>query len=180
MNYAAQAGGEMKGVIDIDALWHDYHDRVYHWLYRMVGNAADAEDLTDCVFVRAWQRQGRYDPSRSSLCTWLYLTTRTVAIAFFRKRRLPMMSLEQLPESREPWCAGPEELYKAAEARARLWRAVDKLPEPERDIMSAHYHDELSWAEVAHKLGMCIRTVKFHAMRGLVLLRGILLDDGVR
>jgi RNA polymerase sigma-70 factor (ECF subfamily) len=180
MNYAAQAGGERKGVIDIEALWNDFHDRVYHWLYRMVRNAQDAEDMTICVFVQAWKRQDRYDPSRSSLCTWLHLITETVAIAFFRKRRLWMSSLNELPESREPTCAGPEELYRAKEAGARLWRAVDRLPEPERDVVRAYYHDELSWAEVARKLRKCLRTVKFHAMRGLVLLRVIVLADGVR
>ena len=180
MNMAGQAGGEMKGPIDIDTLWNDFHDRVYRWLHRMVRSVPDAEDLTDCVFVRAWQRQDRYDPSRSSVCTWLYLITETVVIAFFRKRRLWMMSLSELPEYREPTCDGPEELYRAKEAGERLWRAVDKLPGPERAVMRAYYHDELSWDEVAHKLGKCLRTVKFHAMRGLVLLRVIVLADGVR
>jgi RNA polymerase sigma-70 factor (ECF subfamily) len=161
----------MEGVFDIDALWHDYHERVYHWLYQLVRNAEDAKDLANCVFVRVWQRQGRYDAKRYTIRTWLYLNTRTVAYAFLRKRRKPVLSLDWIPEERGPSCAGPEELYEAAEARARLWRAVDELPEMERKVMRARFHDGLTWPEVARELGISVRTAQYHAARGIVLLR---------
>jgi RNA polymerase sigma-70 factor (ECF subfamily) len=172
MRDAELAEGIIRGTIDFKVFWDQYRDRVYRWLYPMVRNAEDARDLTDCVFVRAWQRLGRYDATKGSLCTWLYLTAKTVAYSFLRKHRQQAESLEQLPESRQPSCAGPEERHEAAEARARLWRAVAELPEPERAVLSAHFHDGYSWAEVAHKLGVSLRTVKFHSARGLALLNG--------
>jgi RNA polymerase sigma factor (sigma-70 family) len=180
MNCAAQAGGERKGVIDIEALWNDFHERVCHWLYGLVGNWEDAEDMTICVFAQAWKRRDGYDPSKSSLCTWLHLITKTIAFAWLRKKRLTMESLELLPERLAPECDEPEERHNVEEAKARLWRAVDRLPRPERLVLIAHYHDELSWDEVAHKLGVCLRTVKFHAMRGILLLRAILLAEMAR
>ena len=174
MQYAAEAGGERKGVIDIEALWNEYHDRVYHRQYRRVRNAQDADDLTICAFVRAWQRQDRFDPSRYTIRTWLYLNARTVAYAFLRKRRQSVLSLDWIPEERGPSCAGPEELHDAAEARARVWRAVDELPEMERRVMRARFHDGLTWPEVARELGLGIRMAQYHAARAVLLLREIL------
>lgn len=167
MKDAAMVEGILKGTIDFKVFWDEYWDRVYQWLRKMVGNADDAEDLTVCVFARAWQRLGRYEATKSSLCTWLHLMTTTVAISSRRKRRFPTVSLDLLVGKREPTCAGPE----AAHARAELWRAVDELPEPERTVLSAHFHDGLTLAEVARRLGVSLRTAKFHNARGLVLLK---------
>lgn len=180
MSDAELAEGIVGGTIDHKVLREQYQRRVYHWLYPMVRNAADAEDLTDRVFVRARRRLGRYDPSKVSLGTWLYLTTRTVACSYLRRRRLPAKTLDLLGECRELPRPGSEDLPVTAEARARVCRAVEELPMPERMVMRAHYRDELTWAETAHELGVRMRTVKLHAMRGFVLLRGILRGDGVR
>jgi len=174
MQHAAEAGGERKGVVDIEALWSEFHDRVYHRLYRMVGNAQDADDLTDRAFVRVWQRQDRFDPSRYTICTWLCLNARTVAYAFLRKRRVPVFSLDSIRAEQGPSCAGPEELHDAAEARARLWRAVDELPEMEGRVMRARFHEGLTWHEAARELGIGVRMAQYHAARAVVLLREIL------
>ena len=171
MNCAAQAGGERKGVIDIAALWREYHGRVCHWLYGMVGNAEDARDLTISVYDWAWEHQDRYDPSRSSPCTWLHLIAHSEAVGFWRKRRVPYRSLDTLPESLEPTRDGPETEHAEAAARERLWRAVDDLPEPEREVMRLRFLDGLSVARVARRLGVCVRTVKYCEARAVALLR---------
>jgi len=171
MNYAAQAGGEWKGVIDIAALWREFHERVYHWLYGMVGNAEDAKDLTISVYDWVWEHQNQYDPSRSSPCTWLHLIAHSEAVGFWRKRRLPKRSLDTLPESMEPTCAGPEAEHNAAAAREGLWRAVGDLPESERVVMRLRFHDGLTVARVARVLHVCVRTVKYREARAAALLR---------
>jgi len=169
MKDAALAEGILRGTIDFKVFWDEYWDRVYHSAYTMVSDAEEAKDLTICVFTRAWQRMARYDATKGSLWTWLHLITKTVVIAFLRKRKLSTVSLDRLVEKRrEPTCDGPE----AAHARTELWRAVDELPEPEQTVIELHYHDGYTWAEVARRLGKPIRTVKFHAMRGLVMLQG--------
>jgi RNA polymerase sigma factor (sigma-70 family) len=174
MKYAAQAGGGMKGVMDITTLWDDYYERVYHWLYLLVRNAEDARDLTDCVFVRAWQRRARYDATQGSVCTWLYTITHNIAYSFLRKKRLLTRSLDQMREDRGPSCAGPAEEHDAVEAKARVWRAVAALPDLERDIMRLHYGEGLTWGEVARRLGISLRDVMYHVSRANVLLRELL------
>jgi RNA polymerase sigma-70 factor (ECF subfamily) len=171
MNITTQAGGEKKGVIDIVALWRKFHRLVFHWLYGMVGNAEDAKDLTICVYDWAWEHQDRYDPSRSSFCTWLHLIAHSEAVRFWRKRRLPWRSLDTLPESMEPTRDGPEAEHDVAAVKERLWRAVDDLPEPEREVMRLRFLDELTVREVAAKLHVCVRTVEYHEARAKALLR---------
>ena len=171
MNDAGHAGGYDGGTMDIDALWAAFHERVHHWLVRMVGTAGDPDDLTICVFVRAWHRRDRYDATQGSVCTWLYTITHNIAYSFLRKKRLRMESLEGLSLRREPTCVGPAEEHEAAEAQARLWRAVDALPDRERVVMRLHFQEGLTWGEVAQRLSISLRDVMYHAARGLELLR---------
>ena len=166
------AEGIRRGTIGFEVLWDQYWSRVYHWLYRLVRNAEDARDLTSCVFARAWQRLDRYDPARASLCTWLYLTTRTVAYAFRRKQRLQTVSLDSLPDGSGPTCPGPDKAHATAEEREMLWRVVDGLPESERAALRAYYRDGLTWSEASRRMGVSVRTAKFHGARGLALMSG--------
>lgn len=170
MNNAGHAGGFVGGVMDIDALWDEFYERVYHWLYNMVGNAEDARDLTNCVFLRAWQRRARYDATQGTVCTWLYTISHNIAYSFLRKKRVWTRSLDLVPEESGPSREEPVERHEAAVARERVWRAVDELPEMESKVMSLLYHDGLTLCEVARRLGVCLRTAKFHKARGLVLL----------
>ena len=168
MGDAALAEGILKGTVDFKVFWDEYWNRVYHCAYTKVRNPEEAKDLTICVFTRAWQRMARYDATKGSLWTWLQLMTKTVWIASVRRRKLRTESLEELVGKREPTCEGPEAAY----TRAEVWRAIDGLPEPERTALELHYHDGYSWAEVARLLGMPVRTVKSHALRGLLMLSG--------
>ena len=171
MNTAGHAGGFDGGMIDIVALWNDFHERVYHWLYEWVRNAQDAEDLTICVFVRAWQKQSWYDARHGSVCTWLYTLSHNIAYSSLRKKRVRLRSLDQITELGGPSCDDPAVAHEAIAANEAVWHAVDELPEMESKVMSLHFHDGYALREVALILGVCLRTVKFHEARGIVLLR---------
>jgi len=173
MSDAEMADGIVRGSVDFDVFWNRYWHRVYAWLRAMVRNVEDARDLTDCVFVQAWQRLGRYDAKRGSLATWLYLLTRTVAYAYLRKRRLRCVSLDEVADRPGPADEEPPVIHAAAVKRERVWRAVEQLPQPESGILLAYYRDGLTWDEVAERCGLSLRAVMYHVARGLELLGGI-------
>ena len=156
--------------MDINALWDEFYERVYHWLYNMVGNAEDARDLTNCVFLRAWQRRARYDATQGTVCTWLYTISHNIAYSFLRKKRVRARSLDQITELGGPTCDDPAVEHEAAAAKEHVWRAVEELPEMESKVMSLLYHGGYVLREVAQILGVSLRTAKFHKARGLVLL----------
>ena len=168
MRDAELVAGILDGSVDFAVLWDEYWSRVYDCIRRMVGDAELARDLANCVMERANEQLVRFDANKGDLWTWLHLKVRTVVIAYFRRPRLRTVSLDVLDDSREPTCEGPEQVYE----RATVWRAVDELPEPERSVLTFHYHDGYSWDEVARLLGTSARTVRRLAMRGLSMLRG--------
>jgi RNA polymerase sigma-70 factor (ECF subfamily) len=160
--------------MDIDALWAAFHERVHHWLVRMVGDTGDPDDLTICVFARAWQRRAWYDARHGSVCTWLYTITHNIAYSYLRKKRLRTRPLDMVSEKPWPPSEEPAARHEAAVAAERLWRAVNALPDREREVMRLHFHDGLTYGEVAERMGISLRDVMYHKSRAMVLLREIL------
>ena len=174
MNNAGQAEGFDGGMLDIDALWAAFHERVQHWLVLLVGDAGDPEDLTICVFLRAWQRRDGYSRRRGSVCTWLYTITRNIGYSYLRKKRLTLRSLDVVAEKPAPSGDEPVERHEAALVRERVGRAVDAIPDMESDVIRLHFHEQLTYAEVAERLGVGLRDVMYHEARAVVLLRELL------
>jgi len=170
MSDAELVAGILNGTIDYEVLWNRYAERVGNWVYPLVRNSEDTRDVAVCVLTRAWQRLGLYDPSRGSLCSWLYPMALSLAYTFLRKKRIPTVSLDRLEGRREPACSGPEEEHERAELKRLLWQAVGELPEMENAMLELHYHQGFSWAEAAALRHVSVRTAKFHGARGLALL----------
>jgi RNA polymerase sigma-70 factor, ECF subfamily len=64
-----------------------YVDRVYRHVYYRVNNTADAEDLTQQVFIKAWQSIGKYKKTASSFLAWLIKISHNLVIDFYRARK---------------------------------------------------------------------------------------------
>src|SRR5690348_14791018 len=79
-----------------EQMYQRSHRRAYHLAYRLTGNAADAEDLVQDAYLRAWDHFDRYDPSRS-FEGWLFriLTNRALDLRR-RKKRVQMIPLDML------------------------------------------------------------------------------------
>src|SRR6185436_17494139 len=94
-----------------------FEARIYSFLYRHIGNAHDAQDLTQETFVRAWRGIGRFDPTRD-FATWLFVIARRAAGNHFRARRMH----EELND---------DFVVEVAESRAdeaeNLWRTAKRL-----------------------------------------------------
>jgi RNA polymerase sigma-70 factor (ECF subfamily) len=174
MNNAGEAEGFDGGTMDIDALWAAFHERVHHWLVQLVGTEGDPDDLTICVFFRAWERRDRFSARRGSVCTWLYTITHNIAYSYLRKKRLTMRSLDVVSEKPAPSSDEPVARHEAALVRERVWRAVNALPDRERDVMRLHFQEGLTYGEVAERLGISLRDVMYHVARAVVMLRELL------
>jgi RNA polymerase sigma-70 factor (ECF subfamily) len=164
-------GGVMEGKVDFAVLEHQYERRVYRWLYALVRNTADAEELTECVFIRAFDRLGRFDAGRGSLCTWLHTITYNIGVSFLRKRRREPLSLDAMTEDDAPSVAGPEELYEAKQRRTRLRRLVGELDPLERRALVGFAVRGRSWREVAAELGCTERSARYRALVATEKLR---------
>ena len=147
-------------------LYTRYYGRVLGYIRSRMNSRADAEDLCQDVFEKAFMAGDRFDPSRSSPGTWLYSITRNAVIDHFRRTH----PTEELPEDLRT-DELPEDGLLQTELLDQLAAALEKLPEELADIIVLRYYDRLPLTEIAQKLGMSYGAVKLRHQKALGMLR---------
>ena len=163
--------GIMQGQVDYAVLVHRFEHPVCHWIKALVGNAADAEELTECVLIRVYERLDRYDPTKGSLYTWLHTIAHNMAVSFLRKRNRAPASLDAMTEDEAPTVAGPEELHEARERRTRLRGLVRNLESKKRHALIGYFVRDLTWPELAVELGCCEHSARNWASQAVKELK---------
>src|SRR5689334_10687168 len=145
-------------------LYEQNFHRVYAYIARRVRDRAEIQDLTAHVFHQALANLGKFKWRGSPFAAWLYRIAAN-AIADQAKRKLRESS--EQPFSETLTATDLEEV----ERRARLFSAVDKLPEDQRRVIVMRFADEKSIREIADELGRSEGAVKQLQFRGLENLR---------
>jgi len=146
--------------------------RVFLTIHRIVGNVADAQDLTQEAFIKALQRQDQLK-DLDKAAQWVARIARNTAIDFLRRSgRINFAELEEMPEparrSRED---SPEQRLLRAEHRERLEAGLQVLTERERMALLLRDVEDLSAEEVAAELNCSKATVRSHIANARVKLR---------
>src|SRR5439155_10717156 len=81
-------------------LYEAYLDRIFRYVYFRVGSTSDAEDLTEQVFLKAWEAIDRYQPRGTPFTAWLYRLAHNLVIDYYRSRR-PTTPLEEIVDTEE-------------------------------------------------------------------------------
>lgn len=140
-----------------EAILCRYADRVFAMIVKLVPNVMDAQELTQDVFLRAFDRINSYDPQRSSLSTWLCRIAYRRALDFLKRNHPQVLSLEdnqvwQTDISDEQLEA---ELSTNREERIKiLERLIDELPTDERTLLTLYYYDGYPLTEIAYIMGI--------------------------
>lgn len=148
----------------------DAHQRsVRAFLRRLVGNYADADDLAQEAFARAWEVLNRFD-GRSSLRTFL------CGVAYQYWRRARRANNRRLVREAAYASLGEDRVEPASRTAQRLAlrRAMDDLPEDQRAVLALCLGQEFTHAEAAEALGLPLGTVKSHVSRGRAKLQAAL------
>jgi RNA polymerase sigma-70 factor, ECF subfamily len=150
------------------------HQRtIYGVAWGLTRNAADADDLAQETFVRAWQALGRFrvgEPMRP----WLTRITVNLAYSLFRRRkRRPETPIEPLEEAGMQWAAADDPVAEAEgrEQSARLNAALQNLSEDHRTILVLRVVQDLSYEEIAKTLEIPAGTVMSRLSRARAELR---------
>ena len=137
-----------------------YQRPVYNLCYRMLGDPIDAEDAAQETFWRAYQNLKRYDPSRS-FPTWLLSIAAHYCIDQQRKRRIPILSVELLPEEDAPDPGpNPEKVVGELEETSQMRRLLSHLGPQDRAAIVLRYWYEFSEEEIARTLSLTVSAVK--------------------
>jgi RNA polymerase sigma factor (sigma-70 family) len=150
------------------AAYDRYGGAVLYLAQRLVGNRADAEDVTQLTFVAAWTGRDTFDPERGTMLGWLLGIARRKAIDRFRSaardHRIAETMQAQLPP--EGWQT-PERIIDRLVVADELGR----LPREQRRTLELAFFDDLSHPQIAAVTGLPLGTVKSHIRRGLANLR---------
>ncbi|MEU0962571.1 SigE family RNA polymerase sigma factor [Micromonospora sp. WMMD1076] len=158
----------MDGPEDFDAFYTATARRVVHHVYALCGDLAEAQDVTQEAYARAWQRWstvGAYEDPEG----WV----RTVAwrLTANRWRGLRRWFAARARLGRETPAPGPNP------DRVALLAALRRLPDAQRLVVVLHHLHDLPVAEIARTSGMPEGTVKSYLSRGRAALAVLLTDD---
>jgi RNA polymerase sigma factor (sigma-70 family) len=148
---------------------YDRHGAAVLYLaQRLLGNRADAEDVTQLTFVAAWAGRDGYDPQRGTMLSWLLGIARRKAIDRMRSaarddRVTETVRAQLVPQTTET----PERVVDRLVVADELGR----LPADQRRTLELAFFDDLTHPQIAAVTGLPLGTVKSHIRRGMANLR---------
>jgi RNA polymerase sigma-70 factor, ECF subfamily len=165
----------------LSELYDRYGRLVFSMAYNAVGDSGTAEEITQDVFLRIWDKAITYRPEQAKVSTWLTSITRYRSIDVLRQRgsRAEQHSVgwEELPVGEEPSSDGPENATADAMEHAHVQAAVASLPAEQRQALAMAYFQGLSHSEIAAALGEPLGTVKTRIRLAMQKLRDLLHED---
>lgn len=151
------------------ALYDRHVVRVYRHLYYLVGNAAEAEDLTAQAFLQAWEAIHRYEMRGVPFVSWLLRIAHNLGVSYLRSRR----ENAQLPETLVDHGSkhNPEEVAQRQMEVERIREAILQLGEEQRQVILLRFVEDLDYREVAEIVGKSVAAVRVIQHRALNAIR---------
>lgn len=137
-----------------EELFRLYQKPLTNYLFRLSGNRTRAEDLVQDVFLRLWKAAPGYEPT-AKVSTYLFRIAHNLFLnEAARRREKPLDSLEAETRS------DPASDLNRREVRSAVQKAVEELPEGEREVLLLSEYNGFKYAEISEILGIPVGTVK--------------------
>jgi RNA polymerase sigma-70 factor (ECF subfamily) len=155
---------------------YDEHARgVYGAAFRILGNAAQAQDVAQDVFLRVWRKPHTFDQRRGELGSYLRLMARSRALDLWREGqaagrasdRLKLVVAQDEPRTEDR----PEPAVEREGDRGAVRAALRELPDAQREALVLAYWGGLTADQIAQRAGVPLGTAKSRIRLGLAKLR---------
>jgi RNA polymerase sigma-70 factor, ECF subfamily len=169
-----------------EELLHAHNRKIYNLCYRFTGRPAEAEDLTQEVFIKVFQTLTTYDAAQGAFSTWLNRVARNHLVDHYRRTHKDRLtsSIEDETGGLEDKPGAEEHPIARVESRERheiLQAALNRLSPDMREAVVLRDFQDLDYDEIAEVLGVPEGTVKSRINRGrLELARVIKRMEGVK
>ena len=163
-------GSNTPDALDVEALFLEYHPRVYAYVRYRLANVAEAEDLTSDILERALTHLGSYDPLKGAFSTWLFRIAHNAYVNHLKQRQRRGRYHVDLAEGLGDLAfdgPGPEQAVVRREEIARLLVCLSTLSARQQEILSLRFAGRLKNREIARVLNMNERTVSVTILRAL-------------
>ena len=162
-----RSGSARAGATAWEAAFATYYVDLCEYVLRFVGSGAAAEDVVHDLFLQLWDTPDQDHLSRP----YLFVAARNRALKYLRHRRVVAAWIERASYEEPPMADSPEDECLRRELDVAVRRAIAELPGRCREIFVLHRRDELSYQEIAARLGLSLGTVKSQMWRATVRLK---------
>lgn len=148
-----------------------YKGRIFSYVYRMVRNYHDAEDITFDTFIKCFNALATFDLSRP-FATWLFTIAHNQTIDYFRKNKYEYEYLDERHASSDDLV----QRYEKKKKMAQIDEALLELPRVDRELVILFHKEEYSYKEISEIMDMPITTIKTRLHRARNRLRTLVHD----
>ena len=157
-------------------LYDIYADRIYRHIYYRTSNVEDARDLTQEVFIKAWQGLPRYKRTKTPFAGWLFTISHNRIIDYYRtKKDFVYLNNEIIIEDHEK---GPEKLVDEEFTQQEVRQMILQLPEEQQQVILMSFIEGLKYNEIAATLNKSEGNIRVIVHRALKKMRKILGSTG--
>lgn len=158
----------------LETLIGRYLKPIYSFIYKNVGNPAEAEDITQEVFVRVWKNLYKFD-TKKQFKPWVFQIAKNASIDYLRKKKtIPFSSFENDKGQNvltENIAAPSDNLIENLSDKKVLSGALQYLSKKEQKIIALRHTDGMSFKEIAEVFQESINTIKSRYRRTLSVLK---------
>jgi RNA polymerase sigma-70 factor (ECF subfamily) len=136
-----------------------------------------AEDILQNVYLKVWNKAGRFDRKQASPVTWLCAIARNATIDWVRKYNTPTLPVGNATEAFPAETVSPQEQMVEDGNRAHIFDCLESLPPNQQRAIRLAYFDGASHSELASIMKVPLGTAKSWIRRSLIQLRGCLQNE---
>jgi len=167
----------------LEILIKRYLKPIYSFVFRFVGKSQEAEDITQEVFIKAWRNLKKFDKQKS-FKSWIYTIAKNASLDFLKKKKTILFSEFESADGKNGFSDKiadtsflPDKIAEIINMKKVLARAMGKLSEKYRVVLSLYYNRDFNFREISEILREPFNTIKSRHRRGLICLRKLLTEQ---
>ncbi len=155
---------------DLEDLFKWLNEPLYKYVYIRCGYSRElAEDITQDIFVKAWEKRNTFNPSKSTLKNWIYVIARNHLIDTYRKKKISVKSFDEDIYVKDLNISVEDEAVVSD-----ILKNLDRLKEKEKEVIVLRYVQDLEIEDIAKILGKSKNTTKVMIHRAIKKLKYIM------